>query len=120
MLLSVQVSLLKGQAEQNGSTRNKTILLNTSNPEKSNWIRFVRPAPARELRNVVSIVREDNQLYFVAIRDLKPEEEMFYWVEDPDPVWAKKRAEKKSEYASVSQRSCRFKMAPETRLRDDG
>ena len=65
------------------------------NPEKSNWLRYVRPAPTRRQRNVATVVKED-QLYFVTLRDLNEGDEILYWTDDPDLMWTKKRADKKS------------------------
>lgn len=36
------------------------------------------------------------QLYFVTVRDIAEGEELTYWIDDPDLMWTKKRAEKKS------------------------
>ena len=78
-----------------GQRCRRRLYVSTVNPEKSNWLRYMRPAPNRRARNVAAIV-EGDQLYFVTVRDLKRDEELLYWIDDPDLVWTKKRAEKKS------------------------
>ena len=78
----------------------RRLYVSTVNPEKSNWLRYMRPAPNRRARNVAAVV-EGDQLYFVTLRDLKKDEEVLYWIDDPDLMWTKKRAEKKSRARSL-------------------
>lgn len=78
---------------QIGTDDNRQIYLSTINPEKSNWIRFLRPAPSRHHRNL-SIVTRDNQLFFVTLTSIQPGEELLYWTGEQDLSWTKKRAEK--------------------------
>ncbi len=73
----------------------RRLYVSTVNPEKSNWVRYLRPAPSRKQRNVAAVVKDD-LLYFVTTRDLRKGEEVLYWIDDPDLMWTKKRAEKKS------------------------
>ena len=73
----------------------RRLYVNTTNPEKSNWLRYVRPAPSREMRNVVT-VHKNNELYFITSRDILKGEEILYWTDDPDMMWSKKRSEKSS------------------------
>ena len=92
----------KGECEEGEVGHRRRFLrlyVSTVNPEKSNWLRYVRPAPNRRARNVAAIV-EGDQLYFVTLRDLKKDEEVLYWIDDPDLMWTKKRAEKKSKGCS--------------------
>ena len=70
--------------------------MSTVNPEQSNWLRYLRPAPNRRARNVAAVVRDD-QLFFITMKTIEKEEEIVYWIDDPDLMWTKKRAEKKSE-----------------------
>ena len=76
---------------------NRRLYLSTVNPEKSNWLRYLRPAPQRRARNVAAVVRQTDRLYFVTVREVAEGEELVYWMDDPDLMWTKKRAEKKSE-----------------------
>ena len=73
----------------------RKLYFSTVNPEKSNWLRYLRPATNRKQRNVAAIVKRD-RLYFVTTRDLVEGEELLYWIDDPDLMWTKKRADKKS------------------------
>ena len=36
---------------------------------------------------------KDDSLYFVSCRDIPKGEEMFYWMDDPDLLWTKKKCE---------------------------
>ena len=69
--------------------------VSTTNPEKSNWVRYIRPAQTRKQRNVATIFKDDS-LYFVSCRNISKGEEILYWTDDPELVWTKKKADKKS------------------------
>ena len=69
--------------------------ISTTNPEKSNWVRYIRPAPTRKQRNVSSVFKDDS-VYFVACRNITKGDEILYWMDDPDLLWTKKKGEKKS------------------------
>ena len=69
--------------------------ISTTNPEKSNWVRYIRPAPTRKQRNVSSVFKDDS-VYFVACRNIAKGDEILYWMDDPDLLWTKKKGEKKS------------------------
>ena len=71
--------------------------ISTSNPEKSNWVRYIRPAPARKQRNVAAVYKDD-QLFFITCRNISKGEEILYWMDDPDLLWTKKKCEKKSKF----------------------
>ena len=72
--------------------------MSTTNPEKSNWVRYIRPAPSRKERNVATVYKDDDCLYFVTCRDIPKGDELFYWTDDPGLMWTRKKSEKKSEY----------------------
>ena len=63
-----------------------TAFVNTSNPEKSNWFRYVRPAGFRERRNVVSVFK-NGEMYFVSTRDIDKGQEVLFWTDDPNLAW---------------------------------
>ena len=69
--------------------------VSTTNPEKSNWVRYIRPAPTRKQRNVAAVYK-DEQLYFICSRNISKGEEILYWMDDPDLLWTKKKSDKKS------------------------
>lgn len=70
------------------------IYLSTENVEESNWIRFIRPATAREHRNITAISKE-NKLYFITIKLINKGEELLYWQDDSFKT-NKKKMEKTS------------------------
>ena len=78
----------------------KRRFLSTVNPEKSNWLRYLRPAPTRKKRNLAAIViksqDDEYKLYFVTTKKLEAGDELLYWMDDPDLMWTRKRAEKTS------------------------
>ena len=87
---------------------NRRRYVSTVNPEKSNWFRYLRPAPSRDQRNLAVVFRppsgsatddEDETqplLYFVSLKNIDAGEELLFWTDDPDLMWTRKRAEKKS------------------------
>lgn len=69
--------------------------LSTFDPDGSNWLRYVRPAPVREQRNLAPIVRH-GELYFVTVTEITEGEELLYWLDDTATSWSKKKMEKTS------------------------
>jgi len=69
--------------------------VSTVNAEKSNWMRYLRPAEERGERNLAAVVKGE-KLFFVTTKSLEEGEELLFWIDDPDLMWTKKRAEKKS------------------------
>ncbi|KAK7789664.1 hypothetical protein R5R35_003072 [Gryllus longicercus] len=67
--------------------------ISTMDPNTSNWLRYVRPAPARERRNMVPIAR-NGELYFITMLDVAEGEELLYWADDTTTAWSKKKMEK--------------------------
>lgn len=57
---------------------NGNIYVNTEDLQSSNWIRFIRPAPTREERNLSVIIKEKH-LYLVSIKSINPGDELLYW-----------------------------------------
>jgi hypothetical protein len=82
---------LVSSTEEGGRT-----YVSTANPEKSNWLRYLRPAPVRRQRNVGAVVKDGGMLYFVTMKNLAQSEELLYWMDDPELIWTKKRADKTS------------------------
>ena len=81
---------------EKSESKSRCVYISCANPEKSNWFRYVRPAPSRRQRNVAALVRDDGQLYLVTLKDLERGEEILYWIDDPYFMWTKTRADKKS------------------------
>ena len=78
----------------------KSHYLSTEDPQRSNWLRFIRPAPSREERNV-SLVTKNGELFFVTTADLSANEELLYWTDDTISAWSKKRMSKSSEEKNI-------------------
>ncbi|XP_054086661.1 uncharacterized protein LOC105208960 isoform X1 [Zeugodacus cucurbitae] len=68
-------------------------LLSCDNPNTSNWLRYIRPAPSYEERNV-NLVSIERQAFFVTCRDVKNGMELLYWSDDCNTMWRKKHTEK--------------------------
>lgn len=60
--------------------------ISTEDADKSNWLRFVKPAPCKESKNLV-IVYKDDSLYFVTNRSIQINEELLFWSDDPSITW---------------------------------
>ncbi|KAK3924394.1 PR domain zinc finger protein 4 [Frankliniella fusca] len=69
--------------------------LNTEDPQKSNWLRYMRPAPERDDRNITLTI-QNKQLYFVSIIDIPEGGELLYWADDHISSWSKKKNLKSS------------------------
>lgn len=76
------------------STEKTHIYINTADLSESNWIRFVRPAPVREMRNI-SAISKDNHLFLITIKVIRGGEELLYWQDDV-VTFNKKKLEKTS------------------------
>ncbi|CAB3385751.1 Hypothetical predicted protein [Cloeon dipterum] len=74
-------------------SENDKFYLNTVSKDHSNWLRFVRPAPIKEKRNVAAIVR-NGKLYFVTLNNILPGTELLFWLESAASGWSKKKMER--------------------------
>jgi hypothetical protein len=81
--------------------------LSTFDPDGSNWLRYVRPAPAREQRNLAPIVRH-GELYFVTVTEIVEGEELLYWSDDTATSWSKKKMEKTSRSLELFDQLCQL------------
>lgn len=68
--------------------------INTESLEESNWIRYVRPAPSRDERNIAVVCKSD-ELFITSVRDIQKGEELLYW-QDNLITTNKKKMEKTS------------------------
>lgn len=59
----------------------KNTYLNTTNLNDANWLKFIRPAPNRDTKNIAAISRED-QLFFITTKRIEVDEELLYWQDD--------------------------------------
>lgn len=71
------------------------VYLNTEDPQKSNWLRFMRPAPEKESRNITLSVQNE-KLFFVSAVDIPIGAELLYWADDHITSWSKKKILKSS------------------------
>jgi hypothetical protein len=78
-------------------TDNDKFYLSTLSKDHSNWLRYMRPAPTREKRNVAAIVR-NGRLYFVTLNIILPGTELLFWLECAASGWSKKKMERTSEF----------------------
>lgn len=67
----------------------KIIYLSTTDPIKSNWLRYMRPAETKDERNVAVIINND-KLYFITSQNIKIGCELLYWVDSQLSVWTRK------------------------------
>ncbi|XP_037932057.1 probable cyclin-dependent serine/threonine-protein kinase DDB_G0292550 [Teleopsis dalmanni] len=71
----------------------KSQLLSCENPNTSNWLRYIRPAPTYDERNV-NLVSIERQAYFVTCTEVKNGMELLYWSDECNTMWRKKHTEK--------------------------
>jgi hypothetical protein len=75
----------------------KSIYFNMENKQKSNWIRYLQPAKARDQRNL-TLVKVEDKIYFVSCVDINPGCELLYWSDDVNSAWSKKKIDKTSKF----------------------
>lgn len=71
--------------EHNG----KTSYISTTNPLKSNWVRYMRPADTKEERSVIVLTRK-GELHFVTTQNIAPGTELTYWADSQSSTWTRK------------------------------
>lgn len=80
----------------------KSYYISTSNKNESNWLRYIRPAPTRDQRNVVIVWSGDvegnvSEVYFITCKDIGEGSELFYWSDHMNSAWGRKKIDKMSE-----------------------
>lgn len=83
--------------EIHDSILSKSIYFNMENKQKSNWVRYLQPARARDQRNL-TLVKVEDKIYFVSSMDIDVGCELLYWSDDINSAWGKKKVEKTSEF----------------------
>jgi hypothetical protein len=73
----------------------KSIYYNVENRQKSNWIRYLQPARARDQRNL-TLIKVEDKIYFVSCMDINVGCELLYWSDDINSAWGRKKIEKTS------------------------
>lgn len=74
---------------------NKSIFISMENKNNSNWLRFLRPAPTRELRNL-TLVCVDGIVFFITCTEIDVGYELLYWSDEINSAWDKKKIERTS------------------------
>ncbi|XP_015124421.1 uncharacterized protein LOC107046333 [Diachasma alloeum] len=67
----------------------KSSYISTTNPLKSNWMRYMRPAETKEERNV-AVITQNGKLYFVTTQNIAPGSELTYWADSQSSAWTRK------------------------------
>ncbi|KAL8584122.1 hypothetical protein ACOMHN_011737 [Nucella lapillus] len=81
-------------------------VVNATKPEKGNWMRYVNSARFFEEQNIMS-VQEGTDIYYKALKDIEPGEELLTWFE------MKKTKKRKQERRSSPKPSVEPKAVPE-------
>lgn len=71
--------------------------LSTQDPDYSNWLRWVRPAPTRDSRNL-AVLLQNRQLIFVTTVPVAAGNELLFWADSTNPAWVNKKMCKISKY----------------------
>ncbi|XP_011869544.1 PREDICTED: uncharacterized protein LOC105562958 isoform X2 [Vollenhovia emeryi] len=67
----------------------KSTYVSTTDPLKSNWTRYVRPAETKEKRSI-AVIAKHGKLYFVTTQNIASGMELTYWVEAQSSTWTRK------------------------------
>ncbi|EZA61621.1 PR domain zinc finger protein [Ooceraea biroi] len=67
----------------------KSIYISTTDPLKSNWIRYIRPAETKEKRSVAVIIKQ-GQLHLVTTQNIISGMELTYWADSQTSAWTRK------------------------------
>lgn len=70
---------------------------NTENVSLSNWVKYIRPAPDKEDKNI-TVISRDKKLYFISLKLIKSGEELLFW-QFSTSVTSKKKMEKSGKYS---------------------
>jgi hypothetical protein len=81
--------------EIHDSILSKSIYYDMENKNKSNWIRYLQPAQARDQRNL-TLIKVEDKIYFVSCMDINVGCELLYWSDEINSAWGKKKIEKTS------------------------
>ncbi|CAL4080601.1 unnamed protein product, partial [Meganyctiphanes norvegica] len=95
--------------------------LSTVDPRRSNWTRYLRPAPDRDQANLVVVARPMHEavdelsglglgalggglqagggvggvgVFLITTQDIQPGQELIFWAHDPTLAWSRKKMEK--------------------------
>lgn len=80
----------------------KTLYISTTNPLKSNWIRYIRPAETKEERSV-AVITKQGELHLVTTQNIVSGMELTYWADSQSSAWTRKnKVDKTSMVSSFS------------------
>lgn len=74
--------------------------MSTQDPDNSNWLRWIRPAPTRESRNLAVLLR-NRELIFVTTVPLTAGNELLFWADSTNVEWFRKKMCKISKYSCI-------------------
>ena len=66
--------------------------ISTKNPEKSNWLRYLRPAPIRKEKNLCTVYK-NGLLFFVTTKKIAENQELLFWTDDQCITWNGQQSE---------------------------
>ncbi|XP_076451849.1 uncharacterized protein LOC143287615 [Babylonia areolata] len=75
-------------------------VVNATVPEKGNWMRYVKSARFFEEQNIMS-VQEGSEIFYKALKDIKPGEELLTWFETTSTTRKRKRESRSLSTPSV-------------------
>ncbi|XP_066595787.1 uncharacterized protein [Prorops nasuta] len=67
----------------------KTSYISTTNPLKSNWIRYIRPAETKEERSV-AVITKQGSLHLITTQNITSGMELTYWADSQSSAWTRK------------------------------
>ncbi|XP_046735811.1 uncharacterized protein LOC124405175 [Diprion similis] len=73
------------EMEHNG----KTSYISTTDPLRSNWVRYMRPADTKEERSVI-VMSKEGELHLVTTQNITPGMELTYWADSQSSTWTRK------------------------------
>ncbi|KAL6442072.1 hypothetical protein ACFW04_002413 [Cataglyphis niger] len=68
----------------------KSVYISTTDPLKSNWIRYLRPAETKDKRNVAMLTTKQGELHFVTTQNIISGMELTYWADSQSSTWTRK------------------------------
>lgn len=77
----------------------KSTYFNLEDDMKSNWLKYVRPAPSINDRNTV-LVHDNDIVYYITCKDIPNGAELLYWSDKCNSRWKKNLGGKTSEFIS--------------------
>lgn len=67
----------------------KISYISTTNPLRSNWIRYIRPSESKVERNI-TVITKRGELHLVTTQNITPGMELTYWADSQSTTWTRK------------------------------